>query len=239
MTLPAFDAVPTVNGPVSMVAPPLRIALLEDERAMRESLAEALKAHGMEVTTQSGESEEFLRSVAENPPDVALIDLVLSHEQVPRDAGRRVAEALRGYHPKVRTVVLSGVLDTHEVERCLASGIAGFLPKQSIGIDEVLSAVKAVARGERVFFSDFAHFAESHRTASRPLVFGRLTEREFEVLQYVSGGAENSQIAAHLGITERTVKAHISKLYEKLDTTSRIRLVLMARQHGVHSPVEL
>ena len=103
--------------------------------------------------------------------------------------------------------------------------------------EALLSAVQKVARGERLIPPELL----SPGTASsdmRASPMDRLTHREREVLELVAGGADNLQISARLGITERTVKAHVSNLYRKMGVQNRVEMAMIAYQSGFARPLD-
>jgi len=214
------------------------VAILEDHRVMLESLASVLETSGFNVLARTGDPKSFLTSVAENPPDVAIIDLTLETDDgaAPVD-GITVLQELREYHPRIKTLVLSGTRTPEVVARCYSEGAGGYLYKLTASCNAVLAAVQAVADGKRLFPFQFLEesLKQSEARAPTPNVLGKLTSREREVLGHVGSGADNLKIASLLKITERTVKAHISSLYRKLGPENRVELALLARQVGVRA----
>jgi DNA-binding NarL/FixJ family response regulator len=174
----------------------------------------------------------------QNPPDVALVDLRLEHpdsQQV--SSGFRAVELLHDFYPQVRPLVLSANREPLEVERCLRAGAAGYLCKQSASCAALLEAVERVARGERLLPPElFPSPAAGEEASSARGALSRLTLREREVLGYIASGADNLKIAVCLGITERTVKAHITSIYRKLDVENRTQMAMLACQLGVERP---
>lgn len=223
----------------------IRVAILEDQRVLRDSLAEVLEETGIRVVVSSGDPELFFARLEAERPSVAIVDLTLESEDGLTVAdGLQVIEEVQRWHPEVRTLVLSASRDPEVVERCIALGAAGYLHKLTADCTAVIEAVKAAARGERMIPFNFMRRAapETDATMARDShgprnLLSTLTAREREVLAYVAGGADNLKIATHLLITERTVKAHVSSLYRKLGPENRAQLALLARQLGVRPPV--
>ncbi len=226
------------ESPAPMQAGRIRVAILEDQQVFRESLESLFERSGLEVVSRGSDVEGFLAQVARAEPDVALIDLRLERAEggEPGD-GLRAVELLRELHPHVRCLVLSAYREPQEMGRCFLAGAAGYLCKLNVGTAELLEAVRRVAQGEQVVPPEFLGAAPRPRPRPEPLA--RLTPREREVLGYVAAGADNLQIAASLGITERTVKAHISNLYQKLGVENRIQMAMLAAQYGVPRPPHL
>lgn len=213
----------------------LRVAVLEDQQVLRESLVAMMERAGMQVVISQGESESFILKLSGAPPDVAVVDLMLDHaDKTDPDAGFRVLQVLHDFHPRVRTLVLTGRRDPEALERAFALGAAGYLTKLNVGVDEVVGAVKAVARGERLApAGSFDELPRPPPPAQSHSILDRLTAREREVLGYVASGADNLKIAACLGITERTVKAHVTSLYRKLGIENRIQMAMVGAQLGL------
>jgi len=221
----------TGNGLIS-------VGILEDHRLILQSLTWLLESSGFEVTAKSGEPRAFLAQVAERPPQVALIDLTLESVTSPGTSGLEVLRELRENHPQVRSLVLSATHTTDMVDRCYHEGAAGYLYKLTATKDTLTDAVREVAMGKRLFPVQFlaSSMSDGGNSDRRPSVLDGITDREREVLAYLSTGADNVQIANFLRITERTVKAHVSNLYRKLRMKNRVELALLARQQGLKVP---
>jgi DNA-binding NarL/FixJ family response regulator len=128
-------------------------------------------------------------------------------------------------------LVVSALEEPDLVDRCLSAGAAGFLTKRTADHDAVLGAILAVARGERVLPVDSYAQLLAHRPPAQEFrnPMG-LTAREMEVLTLVAEGDDNLKISAMLGITERTVRAHVSALYRKVAVENRAQLALRGLQ---------
>jgi DNA-binding NarL/FixJ family response regulator len=220
---------------------PIRIGILEDQQLFLESMVALFERSGIEVVACSSRVEEFLARVREKAPDVALVDLRLEHlDSQEVSNGFRAVELLHDFHPQVKPLVLSANRDPMEVERCFRAGAVGYLCKQNVGCEDLLEAVERVARGERLvppeLFSRPSAGAEANSARG---ALHRLTLREREVLGYIASGADNLKIAVCLGITERTVKAHITSIYRKLDVENRTQMAMLACQLGVERPLNV
>ncbi len=216
----------------------IRAAILEDELLVRESIADVLEHSGISVVAKYSDPVDFLRRIASLHPMVALIDLSL---RAPLEGasldGLAVLRQLRSALPEVQALVVSGNRDARLVEECYRAGAAGYLDKATAGSDSVVTAVRALARGERLLPMELNPFTQPPQLpSSRGPSLGILSEREREVLAYVAGGVDNLKIATLLGISERTVKAHVSSLYRKLGSENRTQLALLARELGVRPP---
>jgi DNA-binding NarL/FixJ family response regulator len=217
----------------------IRVAILEDQLVFQESLTAVLEGAGMEVVARGTQPAPFLARIRETLPHVVLVDLQL--ERLDREEvsdGLTVLQCLHDFYPSIRPVVLSCRKEPGIVEQCLRMGAAGYLCKLSVGVDEVVDAVRRVAQGERLMPPSMLPFSMglSSETEVPVTELSKLTEREREVLGYIAAGADNLKIAACLGITERTVKAHITSIYKKLGPENRTQLAVLACQLGVQRP---
>ena len=131
----------------------------------------------------------------------------------------------------MRILALSAYDDEQYILSLLANGAAGYLTKEE-ALDTIIEAVRGVARGEEGWLSRraAARIAQAMRQASRSPI--ELTARESEVLDLLVQGRSNSQIGAELHITERTVRFHLTNIYEKLDVSSRSEAISWAFTHG-------
>ncbi len=215
----------------------IRVGILEDQQIFLESMATLLESAGMEVVVRSVGVEEFLARAQQRPPDVALVDLRLERADKGVDSGFRAVELLHDFHPNVRSLVLSANRDTDTVERCFRAGAAGYLCKMNVSFAAVVEAVGRVARGERLVPPElFPGPMSREKDGSATVALDRLTPREREVLGYIASGADNLKIAAYLNITERTVKAHITSIYRKLDVENRTQMAMLACKLGLERP---
>jgi two-component system, NarL family, nitrate/nitrite response regulator NarL len=210
---------------------PIRIAILEDHRLMREVLCSALASQGFEIDG-AGDPAHFFRCIEEHLPDLAIVDLTLEQDGVPEPAdGFTVLRQMRELYPSVRLLVFSATSSQTVVDKAFRMGAQGYLFKSSTTLASLGQAIERLMSGHRVSPSDFP----SLRTAGARLNGSgqegrvRLTERERQVLNLVASGASNQTIAAKLQIKERTVKAHVSSLYRKLGSENRVELALFAQ----------
>jgi len=210
----------------------LKVLLLEDHRIVRESLASALEANGVQVIGAFGDAPSFLARARHGEGDVALVDILL---EGPTGDGLSALQALPGVAPAMRAVVLSASHDPAVVERAYQLGACAYLHKLDADCASIVSALRAASRGERMAdgraFEDALRRPPTRGDTADPL--GVLTDRERDVLACVASGADNLKIAAILAITERTVRAHVSSLYRKLGHENRAELAIFARDLGI------
>ncbi|EPX60130.1 putative two-component system response regulator [Cystobacter fuscus DSM 2262] len=211
----------------------IRVGILEDQTVLRESLVALFEGSGMEVCASGGDVESLLAQMQDKPLDVAIVDLRLENPgNWAVDNGLRLVEVLRERYPHTRSIVFSAHREASLLERCFQAGAAGYLCKLNASGAALLSAVEQVARGESLVPPELVSLNPG--ASASPLE--RLTQREREVLELVAAGSDNLQISARLGITERTVKAHVSNLYRKMGVQNRVEMAMIAYQSGFARP---
>jgi two-component system, NarL family, nitrate/nitrite response regulator NarL len=213
------------------------VAILEDEAIFQELLASLVENAGMSIQHRSSSARDFLLSVASSPPQVAIVDLKLEDAVGrPTGDGLQVLAELSARLPSVKTVVLSATHDPASVSKCFDLGASAFVYKHQARCSDIIAAVQGASRGERMFPARTMEFSAAPSTPKEEERSGALagvTPKEHAVLRFVSGGVDNAVIAAHLNITERTVKAHLASLYRKLKCANRTQLALRARELSV------
>lgn len=188
-------------------------------RALRESLLQSF-----------GESFDVLEagSVASAREELSAtsVDLLLLDLSMPGMDGARSLQALRADYPSVPILVVSAIEEPQVIRQTMELGAAGFLPKSS-PFSTITDAVRAVLAGE-LWFPDLGTTPEPPREL--PARIADLTPQQRCVLELVSQGKHNKEIAAELGVTEATVKAHVTQVLHKLGVRSRTQAALLARQ---------
>ncbi len=209
----------------------VRVSLLESQLLMRERLVDVLERGGFQIVGQYADPNAFLVNVPSDRPTVALVDLS-------RGDGPALLAKARKQHPTLRMLVLANSGEPSS-DVCYREGAAGWLDTREANGDSLVAAVSAVARGERLFPLDLVRPSDGQpQEAESPLLSG-LSLRERQVLACVAAGADNLKIATLLAISERTVKAHMSKLYLKLGAENRTQLALLALQLGVRPAADV
>jgi DNA-binding NarL/FixJ family response regulator len=204
---------------------PYRVLIADDHPLFRGALREAIKSllNGIEVA----EAATF-EQVVERLETGGEVDLVLLDLQMPGVRGFSGLMYLRGQYPSLPVAIVSGNDDPAVIGHCMEFGAAGFLPK-TLGIDALRSAIARVLSGEMWTPPDIelagAADAETAATIRR---LATLTPQQVRVLMMLSGGLLNKQIAYELGVSEATVKAHVSAILQKLGVDSRTQAVIAA-----------
>jgi DNA-binding NarL/FixJ family response regulator len=200
----------------------LRVLIADDHALFREGLRVLLPQWvDVEIVGEAADGEQALEIALRLRPDVLLLD-----DDMPKLNGLDILSALRESAPEIRIIVLTGLRDNHRAMVLFGAGAAGYLPK-IVSYRALGDALRAVARGDRVFQLPGAGEDEVPRPDAH-----HLTPRELDVLRLVAEGRRTNAIADQLGISERTVRYHLTSLFTKLDVRSRTELVYAARQHG-------
>ena len=211
---------------------PIRVMITDDHLIVREGLRLILEtADGIDIVGEASDGAECLQLVPERKPHVILMDL-----QMPRMDGITTIGHLRSQHPEIAIVILTTFNEDDLMIRGLQAGARGYLLKDT-NRENLLDTIQAAAKGETLLKPEIlARVLSAHmppRSVSPNRSDSDLTERELEVLQATARGERNKEIAYKLGITERTVKAHLASIYQKFNVDSRAAAVAVAAQKGL------
>lgn len=206
----------------------IRLLIADDHSVVRTGLRHLVATFDdVELVAAAADGEEAVALCAEQDPDVVLMDL-----EMPVldgiEATRRIVEA----QPRVAVVVLTSFSDREQILRALDAGAVGYLLKDAEPA-ELERAVRAAARGEAPLDPRAGRALLQDRASGSPL--DGLSEREREVLAMVARGLPNKLIARELGISEKTVKAHLTSVYRTIGVTDRTQAALWAERHGLGS----
>jgi DNA-binding NarL/FixJ family response regulator len=204
----------------------LRVVLVDDHAVVRRGLADLLSSTpDIEVVGAAGDGLEAQSVVDATAPDVVLMDL-----QMPGTDGVEATQAILAAHPGVQVLVLTSFSDSERIHAALDAGAVGYLLKDA-DPDDVIEGVRAVGRGESPLSPKAAR--ELLASRGRPVDRPQLTPREADVLRLVRLGLANKQIARRLGISERTVKAHLTSAFQRIGVQDRTQAALWAERHGL------
>lgn len=212
-----------------------RVALVDDDSLVRAGLAMILGADpGIEVVCQGGDGSEAVPLVQKHRPDVLLMDV-----RMPGLDGIAATKAVTS-EPNPPRIIMLTTFDMDEyVFRALEAGASGFLLKDTPPQD-LIRAVHVVAGGDAMLSPTITRRMLSHFSDANPGTrqdkhpgLDQLTERETEVLGAVGAGLSNTQIGMRLFMSEATVKAHVSKIFAKLDCTNRVQIAIIAHEAGL------
>jgi DNA-binding NarL/FixJ family response regulator len=212
----------------------IRILVVDDHEVVRLGLRTFLDGEpDLEVVDDARGGEEALAALERlvsggSRPDVVLMDL----QMAPID-GIELTRQIRAKYPGIEVVALTSFGETERVSAALESGASGYLLKDT-DPHEVAAAIRAAHRGQLQLDPAVTRQALTGAGSARQAdVLSQLTERELEVLRLVGEGKANKQIALELGISERTVRTHMSNVLRKVRLTSRTQAAVLAVREGL------
>ena len=210
-----------------------RLLIVDDDPLVRSALTFMLGGQpDLEVVGEAGDGREGVTRAAELKPDVVLMDI-----RMPRLNGLDATRRLLASDDPPRVIVLTTFDADEYVVEALAAGADGFLLKDTPP-PEVVDAIRKVAQGDpmlspAVTRSLIRRVATSTRSPAAVARLGELTDREREVALAVGRGLSNAEIAAELYLSVATVKAHVSRLFDKLDVTNRVQIAMCVHDAGL------
>lgn len=207
----------------------IRVVIADDHTVVREGLRALLEVvEDIEVVGDAASGSELITLVQELSPDVAVVDVEMP------DGGIAAAREIARLAPQVRLLVLTMHGDGATVAGALRAGARGYLVKGA-SKDEVIGAVRSVARGEAVLGSGVADQALGllARDVTAPNPFPQLTPREHQVLELIAAGHDNTEIGLRLGLTLKSVRNNVASIYTKLQVNDRGKAVARARDAGL------
>ncbi len=199
----------------------IRCVIAEDHPPVLDALARLLAQAGIEVAGTARTGEEALSLLRRVEPEVALVDV-----RLPRLDGLQLTRRLRATSATTRVVLYTGFGDASLLEEGLASGADGLVLKES-PVEEIVEAVRAVARGET--YVDNAASQLLGGKGGVPL----LTPREQEVLSLLASGLDTDKVATRLGVSRHTLRTHIRNLMAKLGARTRPQAVAEGLRRGL------
>ncbi|MEN8173361.1 MAG: response regulator transcription factor [Chloroflexota bacterium] len=213
----------------------IRILVVDDHAIIRDGIKLIVETvDGIEVVGEAEDGRGALEQVKLLNPDVVLMDL-----RMPEMDGLTAIKHLREEHPLVAIIILTTYNEDKLMHQGLQLGAQSYLLKD-VDRQTLVRAIKAAARGEILLQPEIlerilnqGEIQENSR--AREHADSILTEREIEVVRRVAAGERNKEIAKHLGISESTVKAHLTHIFNKLDVDSRAGAVAVAAERGLLS----
>jgi two-component system NarL family response regulator len=201
---------------------PLRILLVDDHFVVRSGLAASLGLEDdLTVAAEAGDANEALVQFAAKTPDVVIMDLQLGNS-----SGLDATARLCKEHPTARVLIFSSFARDEDVYRAIRAGALGYLQKAAPR-EDLLQAVRTVAQGKRFLPPDIAQRLAERLGRPEP------SARELEVLALIAKGRSNKEIAAALGVSDETVKTHVSNIMQKLHAQDRAHAVTEAIRLGL------
>jgi DNA-binding NarL/FixJ family response regulator len=213
----------------------IRILLVDDDDLMRAGLRAVLSSDDeLEVVGDVAGGRGAIGAVRENRPDVVLMDI-----RMPDLDGIAATREVLSALPDTKVVMLTTFEDDDYLFGALAAGASGFLLKRTRP-EELIAAIRTVAEGDALLSPSVTRRVID-RAATRPqvtdgAVLDRLTPREREVLELISRGMSNAEIAEVLVVEETTVKTHVKRVLAKLGLRDRVQAVIFAYESGIAKP---
>jgi NarL family two-component system response regulator YdfI len=206
----------------------IRILIADDHLVVREGLRAILDAvPDLQQVGEAANGAEAVQLVRETKPDVVLMDL-----RMPGMDGIEAIRQIKAQHPEVQVVILTTYDHDDYIIRGLQAGARGYLlkdtPRQAL-----FETIRAAARGETMLPSKVIDKVVAHLQVPAPVTEDILSPREGQVLNLLTQGFANKEIAVQLSISERTVKTHITSIFNKLGARSRAEAVAIALLNGI------
>jgi len=204
----------------------LNVAVVDDHPLFREGVAHSLRMQpGVSLVAEGATAADAL-AIAADLPDVMLLDVSMP------GGGIAALQAIAAAYPVVKVVMLTVSEDEEDVTAALRAGARGYVLK-GVAARELVGIVRAVAAGEVYVTPALATSllveltSPSTRLPTSPL--DELTDRERQIVELVAGGDSNKEIASQLGLSEKTVKHHMTNILQKLQVRNRVEAALIAR----------
>ena len=206
----------------------IRLLIADDHGVVRTGLAQLFgTVDDVELVGAASDGAEAVALCRERSPDVVLMDL-----EMPELDGIAATRRIREAQPDVAVVILTSFSDRDRIVAALDAGAVGYVLKDA-DPDELARAVRAAARGEAPLDPKAARALLNARAEAPPAA--DLSAREREVLAMVVAGLPNKLIARRLGISEKTVKAHLTSVFRQIGVTDRTQAALWAERNGLTS----
>ena len=206
----------------------IRVLLADDHAIVRAGIRQILEStKDIFVVAEAGDGEQAKLLIQSIAPDVAVLDI-----QMPQATGIQVTQWVKKHYKNIGILILTAYDDDPYVMAVLRAGANGYVLKTAPP-DDIIQAVRDVHEGKSVLDPHITGTVLSViRNAPNQQPADQLTDREVEVLQFVSMGFTNKAVGVQLGISDRTVQGHLSHIFSKLDANSRTEAVMLAISQG-------
>jgi len=211
----------------------LRVLIADDHPLFRKGMRTLLDSMpDIEVAGEATSGAEAVEKGLALKPDLILMDL-----QMPEGGGLEATRRITASNPQIHILVVTLFEDDDSVFAALRAGARGYILKDA-DEEEMMRAIRAIGKGEAIFSPAIAarlmdYFAGTQKNAE-PEIFPELTDREREILQLIARGESNAKIAEQLSISLKTVRNHVSNIYNKLQVADRAQAAIRAREAGLN-----
>ena len=208
----------------------LRVFLCDDHTLFRQGVKKLLELEpDIEIVGQAGNGQEMLDMLKKASPDVILMDIGM-----PKMDGVTATQKVKKMSPRVKVIILTVYEDEPHIFQAIKAGAMGYLLKD-VSIDELIEAIRMVCKGEALIqpviatkiLKEFT-LLDKRQIKEGDKFYSDLTEREKEILRLIALGGTNKEIAQKVGITEKTVKNHISSIFQTLHVNNRTQAAIYA-----------
>jgi len=210
--------------------PKVRVVIVDDHTLFRDGLRTILEMEDIEVVADAENAEAIVELVWQTQPDVLLLDI-----RMPQGNGLDAVPAVLRISPRTQVLVLTASDEKEEHVRALKLGAKGVIPKDAAR-QTLLQAIHAVCAGQmwvdRALADELSRLGPDGPSSGRRSGNG-LTERELEIVRLVASAYKNKEVGHTLTISERTVKTHLTSIFQKLGVRDRVGLVTYALRHGL------
>lgn len=209
-----------------------RILIADDHAMLREGMRNLIKQEkDFELVGEAADGEEAVRLAAELKPDIIIMDIVM-----PKLNGVEATKQIKQVSPSSALLILTAYSDIRYIVGLLEAGACSYLLKNSPA-KEIVRAIRAVRSGESVLDPDVTRklvqrLASLTRSPGESKASGLLTAREMEILKLASRGISNKELSEKLFISLRTVKAHMTNIFNKLGCSSRTDAIIKGLKQG-------
>ncbi|MEZ5078612.1 MAG: response regulator transcription factor [Solirubrobacterales bacterium] len=210
------------------MTPPISVVVADDHPVFRQGLRALLEGvPDIELIGEAADGEGAVAMALERKPAVVLMDL-----RMPGLNGIEATRKINAAEPAVGILVLTMFEDDDSVFAAMRAGARGYLLKGSEQ-EEVTRAIRSIASGEAIFGPAIARRLIGYFSSASTEAFPELTAREREVLELIAQGRNNQAIAAQLALSLKTVRNHVSNVFNKLQVTDRAGAIVKAREAGM------
>jgi len=223
------------DGSMTFVRPKLRVVIVDDHTLFREGLRTILEMEDdIEVVADAENAEDIVELIWQTRPDVLLLDI-----RMPQGSGLDAVPAVLRISPRTQVLVLTACDEKEEHVRAFKLGAKGVILKDSAR-QTLMQAIHTVCGGQvwvdprmaTALVEELSHLGPES-TGAAPRDENGLTERELEIVRLVASGYKNKEVGNTLTISERTVKTHLTNIFQKLGVRDRVGLVMYALRHGL------